>query len=232
MECLSDPAKRELYDQCGGSNENEQYAQAASRGGGGGPFGRHPQEMSPEELFNMFFQGGIPPGMAGGAYPGGFRFHFGGMPRQHQRQQQQPSLMQQLVNFLPIILLFLMSFSPFSGGPPERAYTFAPDQVYRHKRETSMRGVTQKIPFYVSDKFSQRHSRSTSELFRVEKAVEQEWHELTLNRCFTETQTKKKRVARAQWDRLASEELERIKTEPLPSCEEYKSYFKSEPQFF
>ena len=227
MECLSDPAKRELYDQCGGSNENEQYAQAASRGGA--PFGRHPQEMSPEELFNMFFQGGVPPGMAGGVYPGGFRFHFGGMPRQ---QQQQPSLMHQLVNFLPIVLLFLMSFSPFSGGPPERVYSFAPDQVYKNHRETKMNGVTPNIPYYVSDKFRQRYGRSTAELYRVEKSVEQEWHDLTLNRCLAETQTKKKRLARAQWDRLSSEEVERIKAESLPSCEDYRTYFRSEPRFY
>lgn len=227
MECLSDPSKRELYDQCGGNNQNEQYAQAASRGGG--PFGRHPQEMSPEELFNMFFQGGVPPGMAGGVYPGGFRFHFGGMPRQH--QQQQPSLMQQLVNFLPIILLFLMSFSPFSGGPPEPVYSFVPDQTYKHFRETKMHGVTKDIPYYVSDKFRQRYGRNTGEIFRVEKSVEQEWHELTLNKCFTETQAKRRKLARAEWEKLSKDEIERIKSESLPSCEEYTKHFKRNPEF-
>jgi curved DNA-binding protein CbpA len=54
-ECLSDPQKREMYDQVG----PEGMEQQAQRGGG---HGHHPgqffsDELTPEDIFNMFFHG-------------------------------------------------------------------------------------------------------------------------------------------------------------------------------
>ena len=60
---LTDEEKREDYDRYG-SEDGPQMG-----GGGGGGFhgggmrrGYHPQEVSPEEIFNMFFGGGMRPG--------------------------------------------------------------------------------------------------------------------------------------------------------------------------
>jgi DnaJ family protein B protein 12 len=224
MECLSDAAKREVYDQYGGT-ENEGYSQAAGRGGGGNPFGRHPQEMSPEELFNLFFQGGM------GGHPA-FRAQFGGQ-RQQQQQQQQPqqqSFINQILSFLPIILLFLMSFSQ-SSSPAERVYSFAPDHVYRVHRETKMAGVAKDIHYYVNDRFRQKYGKSTADMYRVEKAVEREFRELKLGSCYQEEQSKARRLNRARWDRRPTEEIQGIQSEPAPSCDEYRSVFGEEPRF-
>lgn len=57
---LSDPKKRDIYDQCGADG-------LQSHGGGGGGGG-----VSPEDIFEAFFSGG---GLPGG---GGARFHMGG----------------------------------------------------------------------------------------------------------------------------------------------------------
>ena len=241
MECLSDPAKRELYDQCGGTNENEQYSRAASQGGGGGGRGfngRHPAEMSPEELFNMFFQGAARGGGAhmGGAHMGGpgFRMHFGGMPQGRQRDEQaNGGSFQQLMGFLPIILLFLMSFSPFGNNnyaSNERVFTFSQSGAYSVPRETSMNGVVKDIPYFVTPKFRNKYGKSYSDLYKVEKAVEREFRDFKLNSCYLEAQNKAKRVNKAKWAFKEKEFIERIISEPVPSCDEYEAYFKQKPQ--
>lgn len=130
---LSDPQKRTIYDRYGEEDPD-------NRGGGGGGFGgmgRRPggmhmhqgQDVSPEEIFNMFFGGGGMPGMhtRGG---GGQGFHFssngfgnpGRRPRAQPRQQEQGQQEQQapslgmLFQFLPILLIMLVSFFKYDEG--------------------------------------------------------------------------------------------------------------------
>ena len=140
---LSDPQKRTIYDRYGEEDPD-------NRGGGGAAnMARHfrhgnAQEVSPEDIFNMFFGGGMPGGGAGGfrRAPGGFHVYtngfgggFGGgmpaggggfraggrRPGQQQRQQQQqeePSGLGALIQLMPLILIMLLSFFNFndSGG--------------------------------------------------------------------------------------------------------------------
>jgi DnaJ-class molecular chaperone len=118
---LSDSAKRENYDSYGVDENNAGGGDRArvnpfggfQRGRGGA------HEISPDELFNMFFQG------AGGGQ--GFRAQFGGRAGGRQQPQQQPrgegqqgGLLQQLMQFLPIIMLVLMSFSSLGGNQQQQ----------------------------------------------------------------------------------------------------------------
>lgn len=128
---LSDTQKRTIYDRYGDEDPD-------NRGGAGGGMGRHGgvhfngQEVNPEDIFNMFFGGGMPGGVhfQGGGMPGGFRvystgfgpmggMHMGGMPRRGQRQQQQQQQpvngFMQLLQLLPVLLLFAMSFFNMGG---------------------------------------------------------------------------------------------------------------------
>ena len=133
---LSDSQKRTIYDRYG-----EEDPDNRGGGGGAGGMGRHGgvnfngQEVNPEDIFNMFFGGGMPGGVHfnAGGMPGGFRVYstgfggmprggmgggFGGMPRQRQQQrpqQQQQNPFFQLIQLLPILLLFLMSFFNLPG---------------------------------------------------------------------------------------------------------------------
>ncbi len=72
FQVLSDPQKRAIYDQSGSDPEDRSGGMrspsgfSSSRGGGG-----FEGEMSPEDLFNMFF-GGAGPGFAGNGFGGGF----------------------------------------------------------------------------------------------------------------------------------------------------------------
>ena len=95
------------------------------RGGGG------QQEMSPEDIFNAFFGGGMPGGMNMAGGPGGVHFyssgfgpgglHFrtggGGQGRRPRApgQQQQPQAEQHggfgmLLQMLPVLIFILLSF--------------------------------------------------------------------------------------------------------------------------
>jgi DnaJ homolog subfamily B member 12 len=133
---LSDSQKRHIYDRYGEEDPD-------NRGGGGGgmrPGGMHMNgggqgDVSPEEIFNMFF-GGMQ-GMNGGG-PGGFhvyssgfgpgmQFRAGGVPPRRRRQpgaapqgqqQQQPEAnpLAMLFQILPMLLIMLVSFMRFNGG--------------------------------------------------------------------------------------------------------------------
>jgi DnaJ family protein B protein 12 len=127
---LSDGQKRTIYNQSGEEDPDRNPGGMAGfrRGGGGG--GMHGQRMDPEDIFNMFFQGGMG---GGGRGPGGVHFYSngfgpgmqfpGGGPRRRPRaapgggpaEQPEPSPMGNLFQFLPIIVMMLLSFLRYSG---------------------------------------------------------------------------------------------------------------------
>jgi DnaJ homolog subfamily B member 12 len=135
---LSDPQKRTIYDRYGDEDPD-------NRGGGmrpGGGQGFHGQDVSPEEIFNMFFGGGMRGGMNGGGFRGGPGVHFyssgfgGGFPQQgvrQQRQGQQPRQQQQqqeqgfnpamFMQMIPIFLILLLSFYNMSEPGTETTMT-------------------------------------------------------------------------------------------------------------
>lgn len=129
---LSDPQKKVIYDRYGDEDPD-------NRGGGSGgmrhhrgPGGMHfrpGDEVSPEDIFNMFFGGGMPGGGGGMRRgPGGMHFYsnFGGnggfaraaqqqRRRGQQQQQQQPRQdetppgLASLVQLLPFLLILMLS---------------------------------------------------------------------------------------------------------------------------
>ena len=126
---LSDSQKRAIYDRYGEEDPD-------NRGGGGAgmnnPFGgmhmRPGQEVSPEDIFNMFFHGAGGPGVhfRTGFGPGvHFRadpmnFHNfqrrGRAPDRPRGQEEQPNPVAILFQFLPIILIMLLSFIKFGDN--------------------------------------------------------------------------------------------------------------------
>ena len=97
---LSDPQKRTIYDRYGDEDPDNHGAGGMGAhfrrrgGGGGGP------EMTPEEIFNAFFGGGMAGGMGPGMhfYSSGFgpgmQFRTaGGMPPRGRGQQQQQAVL-------------------------------------------------------------------------------------------------------------------------------------------
>ena len=120
---LSDPQKRTIYDRYGDEDPDSRGGTGPGGMRRGGGVHMNGQQVDPEEIFNMFFGGGMPGGMPGGGgvhfYSTGFgpgmHFRAGGpraRPRGNgqQRPQENPGF-GVLFQFLPIILMILLSFA-------------------------------------------------------------------------------------------------------------------------
>ncbi|KAF9953534.1 hypothetical protein BGZ72_005344 [Mortierella alpina] len=169
---LSDPQKRAVFDQHGpdeGRSSSVNYdrprpaAQQYGFGGGGG-LG---DEISPEELFNMFFGGssfGSSVPSSGFARQGrrGQQAHFEQRQQhyrqQHQQQRQQRQRQQQRANnndgdlisgigsvlqLLPLIILLIVSLTSFFTSDPNNASSARPG-AYQASMDFSLR---QKDPY-------------------------------------------------------------------------------------
>ncbi|KAL0576270.1 Chaperone protein dnaJ [Marasmius crinis-equi] len=160
FQILSDPQKRAIHDQSGSDPEDRSSGMSArgfsSFAGGGGP--TFDGEISPEDLFNMFFGGGGGPAFGGGGFGGGpavFTFSSGGgfrtfqtFPNARREQANQNAEPRSFVmQLLPLIILFgfsLLSALPnlFTTPPvPDPRYSFQSSPRYPMERHTYGRGV-------------------------------------------------------------------------------------------
>ncbi|KAG6891597.1 hypothetical protein C0992_002636 [Termitomyces sp. T32_za158] len=158
FQVLSDPQKRTIYDRNGDDPESR-FSGMSSRspgfstspfGGSGGFDG----EISPEELFNMFFGGGgnaFGTGFGGGPVftasfgPGGFRTtRMGGQTHRQPGAADQRSLLIQLMPLLILLAFSLLSALPsmFGTAPiPDPRFSFQPSARYNLARQTGEIGV-------------------------------------------------------------------------------------------
>ena len=145
---LLDPQKRAAFDQHGSDPEarfNGVPSSGFSRGFSPSPFASGFEgEMSPEDLFNMFFGGGM--GVNGGAFrpgpfggpmftasfgPGGFRptrVHVNGRP-QGAANGEPPQARSMLMQLLPLIIIVAFSF--LSMLPDLFATPAVPDPLFQ-----------------------------------------------------------------------------------------------------
>ena len=170
-------------------------------GAGFGNFrrGGNTHEVSPEDLFNMFFQGG----------GGGAQFHFGGGGMRNRGQQARPqrggqdgseqrapqSGFQQLLQFLPILLMILMSFSSFSSNNTAPMFSLSPHGTYQREKATSMHGVSPNIKYWVNSQFDSVQSKMSTDTYRrFEKEVEGEYKHALGVQCGNEKTVKNNRM--------------------------------------
>ncbi|KAN0121264.1 hypothetical protein V8E52_003852 [Russula decolorans] len=159
FQILSDPQKRAIYDRSGGDPESRFGGMSSSGPSSGFPasaFGgtTFEGELSPEDLFNMFFGGGSAfttgPVFTTSFGPGGFRttrIHTTrGRPTQD--QQQEPATPRSLfVQLLPLLILF--GFSLLSALPnllstppvPDPRFSFETSTRFNLRRTTQALGV-------------------------------------------------------------------------------------------
>ncbi|KAF0698186.1 Aste57867_11171 [Aphanomyces stellatus] len=214
---LSDDQKRADYDRFGdnapGENGGGGGARQRSRYHGGGGF--HDEDISPEDIFNMFFGGGMPSN------------RMNRQRQQQQRQQQQQNAhprtpMQQFLQFLPLILVFCLSLMSFPSTQTT-PFSLNPTQDMPVQRTTKMRNVINGIPYYVARDFERRYTNDWRDLMRVEQMVEQ-WHVQKLrDGCEGEKIKQKRRINKARnqenvEDREAA--LKKALAVKLPSCDE------------
>lgn len=191
---LSDTQKRAIYDRYGDEDPDNRGGGGARHGGAGVHF--NGQEVNPEDIFNMFFGGGMPGGFQAGGMPGGFRVYstgFGGMPRQQQRgaqqaQQQAPNVFAQLINLLPVLVLMFLSFFNFgdqatsnhTGGSNYFSLTHSPP--FTNPLQTQFTKVKD-IPYFVTDQFMRSYYRDRYQLAQVERMVEKSYNKYLVQEC-------------------------------------------------
>ncbi|MCO5565428.1 hypothetical protein L7F22_019101 [Adiantum nelumboides] len=169
---LSDADKRAMYDRYGGDPDSRggggssTAGRAAGFGGAGPAFrtygpGMGGAEIDPNDLFNMFFGGGMGNGFGGTTFsfggPGGVHMHqFGGQNAFHARQARQgprraannnestPMLLQ-LLPLLILGLFSLLSYAPTLFSTPDPQFDWTPSAHFRTERHTQ----THNVKYYV-----------------------------------------------------------------------------------
>mmetsp|Transcript_951 Transcript_951/g.2043 ORF Transcript_951/g.2043 Transcript_951/m.2043 type:complete len:450 (+) Transcript_951:136-1485(+) len=227
---LSDPQKRTIYDRYGDEDPDNRGGGGGMRRGPGGMHFRPGQEVNPEDIFNMFFGGGMGGGMHRG--PGGVHFstNFGGMPggfrQQQQRrrngqqqQQQQPEApgLAGLIQILPFLVIMLLSFfnmnNDFSNGSSygsnkspglNRYFTLSHKDPFVNQQHTKMTKVKD-IPYFVDHNILRTIRRDKYQLSQLENMVERAYENYLVEECNTQRRHKKSLLAEAQNKRTEEE---------------------------
>lgn len=204
---LSDADKRRRYDQYGDENPQPQiYRDHYDYGRG------FEADITPEELFNMFFGGFGGPSMSGGRVYMQRRHRRRGHGHEHFREEEdhEPAFLQSVIQFLPIIMLVGLSImSSFMLQDPP--YSLQRTGSYYIERTTTIR----KITFYVQDDFVDKYS---SKLKMIERRVEEDYIGKLQTQCYRERQYREEVRARARFWRDQSL-LDRANAMPLKSCD-------------
>ncbi|KAK3529077.1 hypothetical protein QTP70_016506 [Hemibagrus guttatus] len=168
---LSNPEKRRHYDQYG-----EVKSCAGRR--------RHSErdfqpDISPEDLFNMFFGGGFPSSNV--HMYSNSRMHFS--QRHGPRREERGGGLALFIQLMPIIILVIVStLSQMMVTEPLYSLNYRPSAGHTQKRLTE----TLRVPYYVSERFSQEYSGV--KLRQVERSVEDEYIFTLRNNCWKEKQ--------------------------------------------
>ncbi|XP_010887384.1 dnaJ homolog subfamily B member 12a isoform X2 [Esox lucius] len=141
-------------------------------------------DISPEDLFNMFFGGGFPSRNVH-VYRNG-RMHFGPQRRAGpERREQRDGGFALFVQLMPIlILVFVSAVSQMMVSPPPYSLSQRPGLGHIHRRHTQ----PLKVPYYVGASFLEEYSGN--DLRRVEKSVEEDYISNLRNNCWKEKQQK------------------------------------------
>ncbi|PWY86170.1 DUF1977-domain-containing protein [Aspergillus heteromorphus CBS 117.55] len=257
FQVLSDSDKKAKYDRFGGDPDSRFTPSAGPSGGGASPFsgfgGGFPrsagaggpmfeEEISPEELFQRFFGGGMG-NMGGGFSPFGgpqFMFNMGGGPgfRVHQfggarprrrpreanaQSEPAPSTWATFQQLLPLILLFVLPWlsSLFSGsstpaGPSYRFDAAVPPHTM-HRTTPKLN-----IDYYINpgdvDDYSSRKFRQLDQRVEVDYVAKLRYE------CDNESHHRDRMMQEAQgWFFPDVEKMKEARAMELKSCRRLQS---------
>lgn len=244
FQILSDADKKRIYDQTGSDPDSRSPGPSFSRAStaGHGPQAHFQGDISPEDLFNMFFGGGglggdSPFQQFGGAgfgpnvrfqtFGGGSPFSaaFGGggpgaNPRQRQRQrqeQEEPFSLRNLAQLLPLLMVIVLPMlfnGLFSDSTQPTKFQFQPSSRFSMERETP----NHHVPFYVKPR--DVTSMSPRDLKRLDHKAEVYYIRMMTDKCSREYEYKQQKVADSQgWFFTDEAAYERAMAVPLPSCD-------------
>ncbi|CAN6611279.1 hypothetical protein TRVA0_004S03862 [Trichomonascus vanleenenianus] len=247
FQVLSDPDKKRIFDQTGADPDSRFSGMPGGSAGGGSPFrgfggGGGPAGMdniSPEELFNMFFNGGA---FGGGGFGGpNIRVHTfgngfgGGSPftafttgpggaaargaARHAAQNENPFSIENLVQLGPILLLLLLMVvtSLFGGNSSANVgpqFKFSPEGQYTTERVTP----NHHIPYYVSAR--ETRNLNDRKMAQLDQRAELSYVQIMKTRCYNEYEYKQQKISDSKgWFFVNEEAYNEALNMPLKSCE-------------
>ncbi|KAM3601091.1 uncharacterized protein V6R79_007540 [Siganus canaliculatus] len=195
---LSNPEKRQQYDLYGDQSAASNAPQHPSRSHPGyhRSFRRDFEaDISPEELFNIFFGGGFPTGNIhvytnqGASYS---QFYQPRRRRAYERREevvveenQSQNTFTAFLQLLPVLVLILISvFTQMMATNPPYSLFYKPAMGLVVSRETQHMGV----PYYVDKSFEKEYRGAA--LDELEKTIENDYIEHLQSSCWKEKQQK------------------------------------------
>lgn len=194
---LSNSEKRQQYDQYGDQSAaaNAPQHSSHSRHGHYRSFHRDFEaDISPEELFNIFFGGRFPTGNIhvytnqGASYS---QFYQPRRRRAYERREevvednQSQNTFTALLQLLPVLVLILISvFTQMMATNPPYSLFYKPSMGLVVSRETQHMGV----PYYVDKSFEKEYRGAALE--ELEKTIESDYIEHLQSSCWKEKQQK------------------------------------------
>ncbi|XP_078135870.1 dnaJ homolog subfamily B member 12b isoform X1 [Sander vitreus] len=196
---LSNANKRQQYDQCG---EERRHPSTHSPDNG-----NFEPDISPEDLFNMFFGGGYPSSNTNVYTNGRMRYQ-----RRERRERQRDGGFALFVQVMPILILVIVSaLSQIMVNSPPYSLSFRSSAGYTQRRLTE----NLKVPYYVGEQFSREFTGLN--LKNLERTVEDDYISNLRNNCWKEKQQKEGMLYRARYfgDNDLYQRAQRART---PSC--------------
>ncbi|MED6271896.1 DnaJ subfamily B member 14 [Ilyodon furcidens] len=179
---LSNPAKRQQYDLTGG----EEPSSPSQSHGGGFDFHRgFEADITPEDLFNMFFGGGFPSSSTHTFTNGRASYSHHTDYRQERTEERGDGGFSMFIQLMPIVVLILVSIlSQMMVSPPPYSLYSRPSTGQTVKRQTE----NLRVDYYVTRDFKSEFKGLA--LQQIEKNVEEDYVTNVRNNCWKERQTK------------------------------------------
>ncbi|XP_005940052.1 dnaJ homolog subfamily B member 14 [Haplochromis burtoni] len=179
---LSNADKRRQYDLTGG----EEPSSPSHSHGAGFDFHRgFEADITPEDLFNMFFGGGFPSSNAHTFTNGRTSYSHQTDYRQERTEERGDGGFSMFIQLMPIVVLILVSLlSQMMVSPPPYSLYSRPSTGQTIKRQTE----NLHVDYYVTRDFKSEFKGSA--LQQIEKNVEEDYVSNVRNNCWKERQTK------------------------------------------
>ncbi|XP_029014254.1 dnaJ homolog subfamily B member 14 [Betta splendens] len=179
---LSNPDKRRQYDLTGG----EEPSSPTHSHRGGFDFHRgFEADITPEDLFNMFFGGGFPSSSAHTFTNGRTSYSRQTDYQQERTEERGDGGFSMFIQLMPIVVLILVSIlSQMMVSPPPYSLYSRLSTGQTIKRQTE----NLHVDYYVTKEFRSEYKGSA--LQQIEKNVEEDYVSNVRNNCWKERQTK------------------------------------------
>lgn len=196
---LLDAQERRVYD-LGGAQAVEGRANPHAYRSGA----PQPDIMTAEDLFRVLFGQSLRDGGRGASARG---------PRS--QQQHQENGFHSLVQFLPMLLLFLMmllfNMMPQDGNPPPVYYSFRQSREFPVPRTTQMHSVR----YFVGNGFMQEILPQPEKVRELERKVEVRHYQ---GICTSENDRLNRDLTSAHYHMASNESIKRLLDRPRPGC--------------